>query len=197
MNHLLQRRHLCCEAAGEEAPDFLTCLACEICQWFNSDWKTATFDLQGTLQSLQVHCYVVCCSVSDRGCPLCLIRTPHWPFLLSFLICPPLICPLPCIASISQSICLHVFRYCIPPPPSVSTLVFSLFMSVFISISLSCHVYFPPIFSFSSPPISLCRCSSQQSRLLQNPAAAQHSEETKATAVARVLCWRFWGAFGW
>lgn len=120
------------------------------------------------------------------------VSLEHRADLFSSLICPPLIRPLsPHFVNLSINLSTYIFLYCIHNP------VFFLSMSVFLSVSLPCHVYFPPTFSSSSSPISMCRCSSQQSRLLQNPAAAQHSEETKAAAVARVLCRRLWGAFGW
>lgn len=87
------------------------------------------------------------------------------------------------------------------PHPSLYYLSLSIYLRhTFLYSSLrplaSPSVYRPPFMSLSCPPIWLCRCCGQQSRLLQNPAAAQYSEEAKTAAFARVLCRRLWGAFG-
>lgn len=108
------------------------------------DWQTVTFDLQVTVEDLEVHCFVVLLQCECQLVVVCVSLEHHTDlFLFSFLICPPLIHP--------PHFCLHMpFSTVSPLTCSTTSLStpYILPFYVFLSISLSCHVYSPCLFPF-------------------------------------------------
>lgn len=144
-------------------------------------------DLQVTVEDLVSSLF--CCNAAlcvRPDCPVCLIWTLHWPYLFPSLISPPVIHPSLLTPSIPQS----VFTF-LPPTHSFFYILFHVINVCCPAQPLSCFIL------FLSSANSFWRCSSQQSCLQQNPAAAQYTEETKASTIAWILCWWLWGAFGW